>query len=372
MRPRIILWGTGDFTKPRVRLLVNCVQQESDVKKIHFNVWQGVIDKSVLNRTGKLLIFLRLMAIFPILLLRYIVSKPSSAVLLTYPGYIETIIISVFARLRREKIILDAFIPIYNTIIEDRQLLPPTHLVARIVFIFEKLSLKMAQIVLTDTYEHAVYFSSTFHVPLSRFRVVPVGAENIFWDQPYQKHPLYETISADAVILFYGQMIPLHGIQTILEAAHRMRDKNLFWLIVGKGQDEHYVRQFVEQHSFERLKWIPWIPYEELPHLIDGANICLGIFGTSDKSDRVIPNKIYQYMARNKPIITRQSTALQHVFTSDIACLELIEAGSAEALVGAIDRLLHHKTCQDRKSDENQQMLPGPEVSIKALISELS
>ncbi len=52
-----------------------------------------------------------------------------------------------------------------------------------------------------------------------------------------------------------------------------------------------------------------WIDYKQLPDRIHQADILLGVFGSSEKAGRVIPNKLYQSIACARPVITRESTA---------------------------------------------------------------
>jgi glycosyltransferase involved in cell wall biosynthesis len=86
----------------------------------------------------------------------------------------------------------------------------------------------------------------------------------------------------------------------------------------------------------EHLNWIPWAPYRELADWIDHADVCLGIFGDSDKASRVIPNKVFQILAMGKPLITRDSPAIRELLAADMPGVYLIPPADPEALVGAI------------------------------------
>lgn len=144
-------------------------------------------------------------------------------------------------------------------------------------------------------------------------------------------------------VLFYGQFIPLHGIDTILKAAQLLEHEYIQWMIIGKGQEESRVRELVDLHPLEHLNWIPWVPYRELVDWIDHADVCLGIFGDSNKASRVIPNKVFQIIAMGKPLITRDSPAIRELLAPDMPGIYLIPPANSEALVAAIRKFRYER-----------------------------
>ena len=78
------------------------------------------------------------------------------------------------------------------------------------------------------------------------------------------------------------------------------------------------------------------MPAADLPALVAGHDVCLGIFGTGDKALRVVPNKVFQGAAAGCAIVT-SDTAPQRRALGDAAVL--VPPGDPEALAAALRRL---------------------------------
>jgi glycosyltransferase involved in cell wall biosynthesis len=84
------------------------------------------------------------------------------------------------------------------------------------------------------------------------------------------------------------------------------------------------------------LQWLDWVPYERLLEHIVQADVCLGIFGTSEKAASVIPNKVFQIVAAGRPLVTCDSPGVRELLTDNPPCVRLVQAGDASALARAI------------------------------------
>ena len=86
------------------------------------------------------------------------------------------------------------------------------------------------------------------------------------------------------------------------------------------------------------VEWIEWIEYDDLPREYWGAGCALGIFGTSDKAQRVIPNKAYHALACGAPLITADTPAARELLRDGENAL-LVPPGDPAALAEAMRRL---------------------------------
>jgi len=97
------------------------------------------------------------------------------------------------------------------------------------------------------------------------------------------------------------------------------------------------------------------MPPEELRVKIAEADVCLGIFGTSDKAKRVIPGKAFLALAMGKPLITGDSVAARELLADGKNAI-LCEMGSSAALADAIRRLQRDPVLRQRIGAEGRKL----------------
>lgn len=331
---RMVMWGTFDLGKPRVRILERGLRENGvDVITCHREVWKDIEDKSqIKGPVQKVAIAFRWLLAYPALIYRYLRLPKHDAVIVSYLGHLDVLVLWPFAKLRGVPIIWDAFLSLYNTVVEDRRLLSTRNPVAKLLCAWEWLACRAADRVILDTRAHADYFAQTFSVPAAKMAAVFVGAEpDVFprIDEPCVTDPA-------PIVLFYGQFIPLHGIDTIIHAARIARNEPIDWVIIGGGQEEERIHALLDAEPLPRLKWIPWVKYAELSSWLSRAMICLGIFGDTDKAARVIPNKVFQILMSGKPLITRDSPAIRELIELGHPGVLLVPAANPQALVEAV------------------------------------
>ena len=197
--------------------------------------------------------------------------------------------------------------------------------------------------VIVDSQAHATAWQSDLGLRSARTIILPASAPEAFRSlaTPYQAEP----ISADRPlrILYAGQYIPLHGVEIILAAADRLRHRpDIRFELVGQGQTLPEMRSRAEALSLPNLHFVEtWLPSEQLArdHLAP-ADLCLGIFGTQAKAQRVVPFKVYTALAAGRPVITADTPAARELLrSSPTAEAQLVPPGDPQALAAAIEAL---------------------------------
>jgi glycosyltransferase involved in cell wall biosynthesis len=204
---------------------------------------------------------------------------------------------------------------------------------APLLELIDRLNNWAAGAVILDTPQTRAYFVERLGLRPEKAHVAYIGAEtDLFYPRP-------SPVTADAPVrvLFYGTFIPLQGIDVIVKAAAEVQRETsgIHVQIVGGGQTSAEIHALASRLQVRNITFGPaQIAYQQLPELIAGADICLGVFADRPKTTRVIPNKLYQCAAMGIPVITADTPAVRAGF--DAGELVLVPAGDHHALAAAV------------------------------------
>jgi glycosyltransferase involved in cell wall biosynthesis len=310
---RVAYFGTWERDYPRNAQVMSCLRKAGiEVDEIHVPVWQSehkfALGPSALPRLalGEARLAIRR------------IPHAVDALIVGYPGQFDL----AAAKVHRRPVVFNAMVSLYDTFVEDRQRFGEGSIAARSLRAIDRYAFRAADLLVSDTAANAVAMADL--AGLERVESCFVGAEERLF-QPGWSWP------RDFSVLFVGKLIPLHGLQTILGAASLLPDVR--FRIVGSGQQDALLRE-----RPPNVDHIPWVDYERLPGEYARAGCALGIFGTSAKAGRVIPNKVFQALACGTPVITADTPASRELLTDRSDAL-LVPASDPHELAAAIARL---------------------------------
>jgi len=266
------------------------------------------------------------------------IRKQYDVLLVLFPGWHSVFLAKL---LTRKPIIFDTLISIYDSTVFDRKNTKKGSLKAKYFWFTDWLSCRLADKVLLDTDEHIKYFVEEFGINSSKFAKVLLSTDTRFFKS--RETPENEKF----IIQHQGGTIPLQGAIFILEAAQILEKyKNIQFNIVGSR-----IKKAYEKRGFPNVNFIESVPYEKLPMYIAKADLCLGIFGDTNKTQRVIPHKVYEYVSMKKPVITADTPAVREFFCDDD--LYLIPTANSQELANAILKLKDDKDLRKRLADNS-------------------
>lgn len=242
---------------------------------------------------------------------------------------------ALLARLSGKLCVFDPLVSRYDTKILDRGDAPVGSFQSWHNRNLDRMSLRLPGLVLADTAAHARFYETQF-LPQGGIKVLPVGYDETRFSP---NGPVPVAVSPEKTVLFFGNYLPLHGAETIVRAAARLRDRrDVRFVMIGAGQTHAAARAIATDAGLDNVTFEGRVPIDALPGRIAEVDVCLGIFGRTQKAGRVVPNKVFQSMGMGKPVITADSDAIREFFDEG-EHLVLVPAGDDAALAEAVTAL---------------------------------
>src|SRR5262249_10912622 len=160
------------------------------------------------------------------------------AFLVGFPGQSDVPLARLAGLRQRTPVLFDAFVSLYETAVEDRELYAPRTLRARRFAVEDRLACSVAHRVIVDTDAHLAYFAERLGAEGGRWRRFWGGA-----DEDVMRPGAPPADDAFRVFV-YGSFLPLHGFEYVVRAAAVLERMGTDVRIdlVGSGQTEARVR----------------------------------------------------------------------------------------------------------------------------------
>lgn len=310
---RVCYFGTYDRDYARNRIIIEGLRQNGvEVIECHRVLWRGTADKIARAAGGwKQIGFLgRLMGAYLALARDYAHLSPHDAVLVGYAGLFDIYPAWLLTRFSRRPLVLDAYLSVYNSIVHERKLARPGSLKARLVYALERTACRLADRVLLDTQAHIAYFCELYGLTESRFALVPIGADDRFFQPGDSSQPGDRLFRA----VYHGKYIPTAGVEHILRAAALLADDPTFaFEFIGEGEGKAAAQQLAASLGLPNVTFLGWMEKEELVSHLRHADVCLGNFGDTPQAQRAVSNKVYEGLALGLPVLTADTPANREV-----------------------------------------------------------
>ncbi len=265
--------------------------------------------------------------------------------------------VTVLAKLFfKGRVIVDMFISSYDSIVNDRALAHPKSIKGIYYAFADQLSCFFADVLVFDTPEHEKYFRSrNFIRQKTKTVVIPISLDlEMIQGIKAGYPPSIRERSGDYFILFFGNYIPLQGVDCIMQAFAKLPNRHEYHLVmVGNGQTRPQALRLRDELELVDVEFVPRLSHTEVLALAKKSDLVLGIFGNTEKAKRVIPNKLLEAMACGAPVITGRNSACERYF-HDQEDIFYCELGNPEDLARVI---------VETRTDEKRRR----EVSARAL-----
>jgi len=255
----------------------------------------------------------RKIASFIRLVFRSFQIRGSKAIIVLHPGHLELPLAYILAKMFRIPLLFDSSISPYDTMFVGRAIAKRTSLKAKLVKFVESMLLKLPDRIFVDTDGMGEFLSQELGVSKSKLFTVPLGANDAIYRPLYKKKR-----SKQVSVLFFGLYNPMHGAPTILQAAKLLSNqKHIRFTMLGDGYLKEDFIKYVKDNRLNNVRFVGFMPEEQLVKQIQAADILLGVFSKSSLFERVIPNKVFAALACKKALITADRREVSSMFKNN-------------------------------------------------------
>lgn len=211
----------------------------------------------------------------------------------------------------------------------------------KLVYWIERITLRLPACYLTETAEFARLYTKLYSLPRDRIVGLPLGADNTWF------HPRDDSPFDPFTVVYWGNFLPHHGLDTVVDGIDRLRDEDVNFVFLGEGPELDRIRSRVDALDVSNVEFRGRVPWEELSEAAGGGDVALGIFADDPRSRASITNKVSEGVAAGTAVVTMRSPAIEEWFT-DSEDIVLVPPEDPDALADAIRELRDDSEYRDR------------------------
>jgi len=161
--------------------------------------------------------------------------------------------------------------------------------------------------------DHIVSVTRSFKLHIEKKGVLPERISVVTNGADFDRfNPLHKhNVTAKAhhlenkfVVSYVGTHGMAHLLQIVLKAANLLKmEKQIIFLLVGDGAERDNLVKEKEVLGLENVLMLPQQPKEKIPEFLAASDACMILLKKSDLFKTVIPSKIFETMAMERPII---------------------------------------------------------------------
>jgi len=261
-------------------------------------------------------------------------------VVATSPQFFCGVAGALVARLKARPFVLEVRDLWPESIVQLGQLRNP--LVIRALEALERWLVRSAAgvVVLTEAFGRHV---AALGVPEKRIARIPNGIDAARFQPRDADSALLRAhgIEDRFVVAYVGTLGLAHGLGTLLEVAHRLRDQpEIAILLIGDGADRARLEAQAKQRGLRNVHFLGLRPHDEIPAWLASCDVLLVLLRNLAVFETVIPSKIFEYLAQERPVVLDARGEIRRL-VSEVDAGLVIDPEDPGALARAILEIRH-------------------------------
>ena len=182
-------------------------------------------------------------------------------------------------------------------------------------------------------------------VPRDRTELVYNGVDcDVFRPRPPDAQLLERHgLAGRFVVTYMGTLGLAHGLETVLDAAERLRDvPALRFLLIGDGAEREHLEREIHRRGLDSVRLLDLRPRAEVPAWIASSDLLLVLLRDLPVFRTVIPSKIFEFLAQERPVVLAAPRGEIRSLVEEAKAGFVIEPEDAAQLEGVIRHALAH------------------------------
>jgi colanic acid biosynthesis glycosyl transferase WcaI len=178
-----------------------------------------------------------------------------------------------------------------------------------------------------------------WHVPAARISIVENGVEtDLFRSSPAAIVIRKQLQLEDRFLICYiGTMGMAHGLETLIAAAQELQTAlpSAMFLLIGEGAEKERIVELARARGLNNIQFLNQQPRELIPGYVSASDLCLVLLKKTELFKTVIPTKLLEYMACERPVVVAVDGEARRV-VEEAGAGVFVEPESSRALAKAI------------------------------------
>lgn len=206
-------------------------------------------------------------------------------------------------------------------------------------------------IVVTEAFRRVL---ESYGVDPARIAVVSNGVDLEKFRPGERRNGIREELGLNGqfVASYIGTLGMAHGLETVLDAAHRLRHRDdIRFLILGDGADRERLRQRHQGADLPNVLFVEGQPHARIPDFLAASDALLVLLRKTPLFETVLPSKLFEAMGAARPVILGVAGEAEAVVRGGDCGIPIEPENSAE--LAAAVQYLHAEPAERARLGDN-------------------
>ena len=197
-------------------------------------------------------------------------------------------------------------------------------------------------------------------IPAAKISTVENGVEvDLFRRDPAAVEVRKQLNLEDRFLICYiGTMGNAHGLETLMDAAEELQTTmpRATFLLIGEGAEKDRIVELATARRLSNVRFLGQQPRERIPAYVSAADLCLVMLRKAELFKTVIPTKMLEYMACERPVIIAVDGQARQIVEQAGAGI-FVEPENSKALAQAIPELAADPQRRERMGSNGRKYI---------------